>query len=64
MKVWLSKPIRTLSLPSLSSDEGGADDFTPNSVLLILGGTGIVALPQIIAHKDPLRMCAVARMMY
>ena len=49
-RIWLSKPIKTLSVPSLSLDE---EVFRPASILLVLAGTGIVALPQILAHRDP-----------
>jgi len=34
-----------------SSSQGGA--FQPASVLLLLAGTGVVALPQILHHRDP-----------
>ena len=49
-KVWLSKPVKTLSIPGLVA-EGVA--YRPASVLLLLAGTGVVALPQILAHRDP-----------
>ena len=52
--VWLSKPVRTLSVPGLVTAEGGGEGFRPGSVLLLLAGTGVVALPQIIHHRDPL----------
>jgi hypothetical protein len=47
---WLSTPMKTLHVPSLNPD-GSA--FSPASVLLLLAGTGVVALPQILAHRDP-----------
>ena len=49
--VWLSRPVRTLAVPSLVHDDGPS--FRPASVLLLLAGTGVVALPQILAHRDP-----------
>ena len=50
-RVWLSKPRQTLTVPSLVP-EGEA--FEPKSVLLFLAGTGVVALPQILHHRDPI----------
>lgn len=52
--VWLSKPMRTLSVPSLIADED--DGFRPKNVLLLIAGTGIVALSQIMARRDPHRL--------
>uniref|UniRef100_A0A7S1BNI5 FAD-binding FR-type domain-containing protein n=1 Tax=Corethron hystrix TaxID=216773 RepID=A0A7S1BNI5_9STRA len=57
IKIWLSKPVRTLSMPYLVP---GEYDFTPSSVLLLLAGTGIVALPQILAHRNPYRSLGIA----
>ncbi|GMH75566.1 hypothetical protein TrST_g7627 [Triparma strigata] len=51
LKVWLSKPVLTLSVPYLVS--GDAASFSPASVLLLLAGTGIVAMPQVLHHRDP-----------
>ena len=55
---WLSKPVRTLRVPSLVHEGGIGDDgggaFKPGSVLMLLAGTGVVALPQILHHRDPL----------
>ena len=44
-------------MPNLvaEKDEG----FQPSSILLLLAGTGIVALPQIIAHRDPTRLLGI-----
>jgi len=56
-KIYLSKPIPTLSVPSLASDDS---DFQPKSVLLLLAGTGIVAAPQILAHREPTRMLGIS----
>ena len=53
-RVWLSKPERTLAVPDLVPE--GRASFRPASVLLLLAGTGIVALPQILAHRDPTRL--------
>ena len=55
-RVWLSQPMKTLHVPSLTPNmvyDGSC--FPPASVLLLLAGTGVVALPQILAHRDPLR---------
>ena len=49
--VWLSKPIRTLRIPSLTVEK--SKSRLPESVLLILAGTGVVALPQILYHRNP-----------
>ena len=51
VRVWLSKPLPTLSIPGLVPED--AETFRPASLLLILAGTGIVALPQVLAHRDP-----------
>lgn len=61
-KVWLSKPLRTLSVPSLIPEDD--DGFRPRSILLILAGTGIVALPQILAHRNPYQMLGIATPKY
>ena len=58
-RIWLSRPIKTLSVPSLATAEGGGEGFQPASVLLLLAGTGIVALPQIIAHREPIRLLGI-----
>ena len=55
--LYLSKPIKTLSLPNLTPDE--YDGFKPSSILLLLAGTGIVALPQILAHREPYRLLGI-----
>ena len=49
VKVWLSQPVQTLAVPSLVP----GISFNPASVLLLLAGTGVVALPQIVHHRDP-----------
>ena len=58
-RIWLSRPIKTLSVPSLATAEGGGEGFQPASVLLLLAGTGIVALPQILAHREPIRLLGI-----
>ena len=55
--IWLSKPVQTLLVPTLVHGGGG---FRPQSVLLLLAGTGAVALPQILAHRDPYGKLAIA----
>jgi len=47
--VWLSQPVPTLRVPYL--DE--SPSFYPKGVLLLLAGTGVVALPQILHHREP-----------
>lgn len=49
LRVWLSQPVQTLSVPSLVP----GTSFNPASVLLLLAGTGVVVLPQIVHHRDP-----------
>lgn len=56
-QVWLSKPAKTLKVPALVSEGEG---FQPASVLLLLAGTGVVALPQILAHRDPIRQLRIS----
>ena len=55
--VWLSRPVKTLSVPSLVAN---GSSFQPSSVLLLLAGTGCVALPQIIHHRDPIHKLGMA----
>ena len=50
--VWLSRPMRTLHVPSLSPDEAQRARRHA-SVLLVLAGTGVVAAPQVLHHTDP-----------
>ena len=56
-QLFLSKPERTLHVPSLVAEGRG---FRPASVLLLLAGTGVVALPQVLAHRDPPRQLAIS----
>ena len=49
--IWMSKPIKTLEVPGLVVRK--SDSFFPSSVLLVLGGTGVVALPQVLYHRNP-----------
>ena len=55
-KVWFSQPIQTLEVPGLVNN---VSSFDPSSILLILGGTGIVLLPQIMCHRDPYRKLGI-----
>ena len=55
--VWLSRPVQTLSVPTLVT---GTLGFHPASLLLLLAGTGVVALPQIIQHRDPQRKLGIS----
>ena len=55
-KVWLSQPHKTMHVPSLALDNGTSVSTTKlrsNGVLLVLGGTGIVAAAQVLQHADP-----------
>ena len=61
--VYLSRPSRTLSVPSLASDDGD-ETFRPATVLLLLAGTGVVALPQIMAHRRPAHSLGIATAQY
>ena len=54
----LSKPVPTLAVPQLVPPDDG-EQFQPASVLLLLAGTGAVALPQILAHRDPTRKLGI-----
>ena len=56
-KVWFSQPIQTLEVPGLANN---ASPFDPSSILLILGGTGVVLLPQIMCHRDPYKKLGIA----
>ncbi|EJK44146.1 hypothetical protein THAOC_37342 [Thalassiosira oceanica] len=56
VKVWLSQPVQTLAVPSLVP----GTSFNPASVLLLLAGTGVVALPQIVHHRDPYGMIGIS----
>lgn len=58
VKIWLSKPLKTLSIPNLTSDM--TDGFRPASILLFLAGTGVVALPQILACREPHRLLGIS----
>lgn len=57
MNVFFSKPLPTLSVPGLV--HSGNSAFYPSSVLLLLGGTGCVALPQVLHHRDPLNKLGI-----
>eukprot|EP00928_Gymnodinium_smaydae_P083216 TRINITY_DN66467_c0_g1_i1.p1 TRINITY_DN66467_c0_g1~~TRINITY_DN66467_c0_g1_i1.p1 ORF type:complete len:396 (+),score=28.74 TRINITY_DN66467_c0_g1_i1:47-1234(+) len=48
-QIWLSKPAKTLDVPSLVPDLTQAA-FKPGSYLLVLAGSGIVAVPQVLHH--------------
>ena len=54
-KLWLSQPRKTLQVPSLATDSTRLSNAKKqhSSVLLILGGTGVVAAPQVLHHTDP-----------
>jgi NAD(P)H-flavin reductase len=49
---WLSQPCKTLGVPSLAIDLREVT-FKPTSYLLIVAGTGIVLVPQVLHHADP-----------
>lgn len=56
----LSKPARTLGIPSLVPDICDATFSKPASVLLVLAGSGIVAAAQILQHQDPIANLGVS----
>ena len=56
-QVWLSRPVKTMSVPGLVAD--GVASLLPGSVLLLLAGTGAVALPQILHHRDPIHKLGI-----
>ena len=62
--VRLSHPVRTLGVPTLVPNGGGGYGggyaFDPASVLLFLAGTGVVALPQVLAHRDPVHKLSMS----
>lgn len=47
--VWLSKPMKTMSVPSLSVEDKHVNR-KHLSVLLLVAGTGVVAVPQVLHH--------------
>lgn len=51
-QVWLSRPMKTLHVPSLALDEQHIDRKHA-SVLLLVAGTGVVAVPQVLHHAKP-----------
>ena len=57
--VWMSKPATTLKVPDLVPD-GLGRAFRPGSVLLLLAGTGVVALPQLLQHREPARLLGIS----
>lgn len=57
--VWMSKPVTTLRVPDLVPD-GQGRAFRPGSVLLLLAGTGVVALPQLLQHREPARLLGIS----
>ena len=46
-------------MPGLVPD-GTMSPPAPKSVLLLLAGTGVVALPQVLAHRDPARKLGIS----
>lgn len=60
-QVLMSFPVRTLRVPSLvQEDDSDGGGFQPASGLMLLAGTGIVALPQLLAHRDPINMLGIS----
>ena len=49
--VWLSRPMKTLHVPSLALDEKYINRKHA-SVLLLVAGTGVVAVPQVLHHAN------------
>ena len=52
LRLWFSQPIQTLTVPALVP-KSTTSAFPPQSILLLLAGTGVVALPQLLHHRDP-----------
>ena len=49
------------TVPDLTGEDGGGGRaFRPASVLLCVAGTGIVALPQLLAHRDPMKLLGIS----
>ncbi|CAD7930307.1 unnamed protein product [Amoebophrya sp. A25] len=65
IEVWLSHPVPTLQVPQLvtpGNEDSSGNGKPPASVLLVLGGTGVVAAPQILAFRDPTtKLCIATR---
>ncbi|CAD7955647.1 unnamed protein product [Amoebophrya sp. A120] len=53
IQIYLSQPVITLTLPHLIPEDAQMPKQIQKSILLVLGGTGVVALPQVLAHRDP-----------
>jgi len=51
-EILLSRPMKTLDVPSLAPDLDEAALKSPASVLLVLAGTGIVVASQVLHHAD------------
>jgi hypothetical protein len=49
--VWLSRPMKTLHVPSLASDDQ-CINRKHASVLLLVAGTGVVTVPQVLHHAN------------
>ena len=49
--VWLSRPMKTLHVPSLALDEKYMNRKHA-SILLLVAGTGVVAVPQVLHHAN------------
>jgi len=64
LRVFLSQPVATLSVPMLVpavvDGSESSPSFRPESILLVLAGTGVVALPQILDHRDPYNKIGIA----
>ncbi len=58
--IWLSQPIKTMEVPQLTTSDLTSSNYRPASIILFLAGTGVVALPQILAHRDPIRKLGIA----
>lgn len=66
IRIWFSQPLQTLPVPSLTPTTASASSSSrssisgPASILLLLAGTGIVALPQLLHHRDPIRNLGIS----
>ena len=55
-RLWLSQPRKTLGVPSLTTDFANlsSSERHHDAIVLVLGGTGVVAAPQVLHHTDQL----------
>jgi ferredoxin-NADP reductase len=52
LEVWMSQPMRTMYVPSLTADESQINRTPQAGVLLLLAGTGVVTAAQVLHHTN------------